>query len=154
MSARVDSPYYFDSPVAALAADLATVAANAGAVLARCTLYPWMVVVTYRDAAGNVAMVRQVVEGLLSEPPCATGYVPDGAEFMRGDVFPATRFDDMTPETRARYKAEYRDYLMWRKAKAYGKTVVQLVPWVDYDAVMLDESVERWVMPFARWSEE
>lgn len=148
MNARLDSPYYFDAPVG----DLAAVAANAGAVLARCTVYPWMVVVTYRDAAGNVAMVRQVVEGLLSEPPCATGYVPEGGELMRADIFPATRFEDMNDTGRARYRPEYRAFLMWRKAKALGKAVAQMVPWTEYDPILIDETVERWVKPACRYA--
>lgn len=148
MNAR--SPYFFDS----LAPDLAQTAANAGSILAKCTVYPWLVTVTYRTPEGVTRLDRQVIEALMSEAPDPLAFVPDGCEFMRADVFPATRFDDMNDAGRARYRPEYRAYLMWRKAKALGKAVGELVPWVDVDPVLIDENAERWVKPVGRYCGE
>ena len=76
---------------------------------------------------------------------------PDG-RVLRCDVFPAIRFDDFAENTRLRYRAQYRAFLMWRKARAADKSPAALVPWVDYDPIAIDETVERWVRPAGRYA--
>ena len=127
-------------------------AASAGAILANCTIYPWMVSVRYAEPGGRVQVARHVIEGLLHSPPDGVPLTPDGCECLSVVTFPATHFDDMPLEMRQRFRAEYKTYLMWRKAKAFSKPVAELVPWKDYDPVHIDESVERWVKPFGRYA--
>lgn len=131
--------------------------------LERCTFYPWIVQVAYRervaypDGSTVTEFPRyreriEVVQATLLDPPDELQFVPEGAEFLRADVFPATRFDDMTPLVRANYKRHYRAFLMWRKAHALGKPVAQLQPWTDYDPVLVDENCERWACPGVRYA--
>lgn len=148
-----------NAPLNSLANELVATAAQSADILARCTLYPWIVTVHYvrhewRRDGGRAPIFEQriaVVQGTLADMPDAAAFMPDGAEFHKADVFPAPRFDDMKPEQRQRYRAQYRAFLMWRKAHAFGKTVEQLQPWTDYDPVLIDESVERWAKPFGRY---
>lgn len=94
-------------------------------ILARCTVYPWVVTVRARrfDAeycGGAYRMTEQttIVQAPLGEGPDPHDLVPDGWELMRGDVFPAMRFDDMNSSSRLLYEPQYRAYLAWRQQRA------------------------------------
>lgn len=121
---------------------LELIAAGARA-LEKATLWPFVVTVTYRQA-GQVSTLRTVVQRAASNPPHGDDVLPADAEFMRADVLPAMRFADMAVGLRSRYAAEYKAFLMWRKGRAIGKSVDALVPWVEYDPVMIDAEVYRW----------
>jgi hypothetical protein len=139
--------------------DLVMAAARGAQAIERATLWPWIVTVGYSvttvaDDGARVTRYGQrteVVQSTLAEIPDATALMPEGADFLRADVFPATRFDDMSAETREKYRTHYQAFLMWRRAHALGKTVADLVPWVDYDAVFIDESVQRWAFGAQRY---
>ncbi len=132
--------------------------ANTAAILARCTLWPWIITVHYvrkewRRDGGSARYYEQRIEILqatLADMPEASDLVPEGCEFQKADVFPATRFDDMAIDVRQRYKQQYRAFLCWRKARAADKSPAELVPWVDFDPVDLDETCERWARPACR----
>lgn len=112
----------------------------------RATLWPFVITLRYRGADGQATLLREVVERPAGVAPLGMDLLPaDALELFRADVLPASRFDDMTPHVRGLYAAEYRAYLMWRKAKALGKAVAELKPWTDYDPISDDGRVHRWV---------
>lgn len=132
----------------AFAVEHATSAFAASGALARCTLVPWIVTVEWYEGevpTGRTVIDVQVLERALIEAPAAEDLVPAGCDFLRADVFPASRFDDMNAELRHRYRRQYAAYLMWRKAKAIGKTVREMVPWVDFDPPHDEMRMLRWV---------
>jgi hypothetical protein len=114
-------------------------------LIERATVYPWIVQFTYSTTQRVGMFGLRVVQAPMHAPPHAENFIPEGAELLREDIFPASRFEDMTQGRRERYRSHYRAFLMWRKAHALGKTVEDLSPWVDYDAALIDETVERWV---------
>lgn len=115
----------------------------------RATLWPFVATLVYR-LNGQVTTERKVVEAPASERPEGEDLIPAGAEYLRADVMPAARFDDMRASVRGNYTAEYRAYLMWCKAKSKGKTVAQLVAWEDYDPISTDGRVHRWTQGACR----
>ena len=138
-------------------ADALLPALAAGAVIAaKYTIWPWVVTVNYtlRDSKGKSYPEQRIVVVMapMSAAPDALDLMPDGATFLRADVFPATRFEDMGPDARMRYKEQYRAFLMHRKARAFGMEPDQMVPWEHYDPVMIDETVQRWAKQLGYWA--
>lgn len=146
-------------------------AAKAASIVERCALYPYVCSllvqhrIEYHDGTSQVSfdrteLFRQVLQAPNGQPPIAEDIVAGlgltAPLIMRADIVPAGRFDDMQPAQRQRYKAEYRAYLMWRKAHSVGLTEAQLKPWADgpdgYDPVTFDERVERWAKPVGRYA--
>jgi hypothetical protein len=119
-------------------------AAQAAQAIDRATLWPFVVKVEYIKADGSREQRTHVVQRAMHDAPDGIDLVPADAELLRVDAFPATRFNDMSAATRDKYRDQYKAFLLWRKAHALGKSVAALVPWVDYDAVHVDESVLRW----------
>lgn len=117
--------------------------------LENATLWPWVLKLTYTLHGGQVTSTH-IVESVIAQPPNELEFLPDGAEAVTADVFPASRFDDMPLPTRARYAPQYRAFLLWRAAKAIGKQVADMRPWVDYDPVGKDERVQSWLRPGRR----
>lgn len=132
--------------------DLLAATAGSAAVIERATLHPWVVSVGYHFTPGVHHVILDVVERRMDDRPDPLGFLPTGAELNRAEVFPAARFDDMPAATRERWMPHYRAFLMWRKAKALGKHVAEMTPWVDYDAILVDESVQRWAKPGVRYT--
>lgn len=126
---------------AALAAALAL-----GRKLENATLWPWVLKLTYTLHGGQVTSTH-IVESAVSQPPNELEFLPDGAESVTADVFPASRFDAMSLATRPRYAPQYRAFLLWRAAKAIGKQPCDMRPWVDYDPCGKDERVQSWLRP-------
>ena len=127
-------------------------AADAAAAVARATLWPWIVEVCWSRAEGIGQRTITVVQAPMHAPPSAEDHVPADAQLLRADVFPATRFEDMTPHVRLNYRQHYRAFLTWRKAHALGKAVDALQPWDELDPVLIDENVERWAKADTRYS--
>lgn len=116
-------------------------AIDSASILASITLWPWVITLTYRVALQAETRIH-IVQSALANRPAGDDLLPADAELLRCDVFPATRFDDMAPAVRLRYRAQYRAFLLWRKARAFGKA--ELVPGIDYDADEINESVVCW----------
>lgn len=120
---------------------------HATSALVRCTLVPWIVTVEWYEGerpTGRTVTSIRVIERPLLEAPAAEDLVPAGCDFLRADVFPASRFDDMSIGTRHRYGRQYQAYLLWRKAKAIGKAVADMKPWVDFDPPHDEMRMLRW----------
>jgi hypothetical protein len=135
------------APASATLADALRPAIDAGAIIERATLWPWIVDACWSRTQGIGQRSVSVVQAPMHQPPQAEDHIPADAQLLRADVFPATRFDDMTPTVRVVYRSQYSAFLMWRKAHALGKTVAELQPWTDYDPVTVDEAVQRWINP-------
>jgi hypothetical protein len=118
---------------------------SAASLIERATLYPWVVQFTYSSTPGIGMFGLRIVQAPMHNPPRAENFIPEGAELLREDTFPAMRFEDMSQGRRGRYRSHYRAFLMWRRAHALQVQVENLRPWVDYDCVLIDETVERWV---------
>jgi hypothetical protein len=132
---------------------------NAASALARSTLYPFVVSVRYQhtvtaDGATypRVVFDSRVIEAPLTEQPTGDELVPDGAKLLWKRVICGAQFDDMSRQQRSDHAPEYRQILMWRKAKAVGKARDAMVPWTDYDPVGMDETLERWLNPGVRYA--
>ncbi|XVJ69917.1 MAG: hypothetical protein HEQ39_09850 [Rhizobacter sp.] len=123
---------------------LALASVQSAQAIDRATLWPFVVVVEYIKADGKREQRTHIVQRAMHDAPDGIDLVPADAELLRVDAFPATRFDDMSAATRDKYRDQYKAFLLWRKAHALGKPVEALVPWQDYDAVHMDESVLRW----------
>lgn len=108
------------------------------------TLYPFVVTIHGQREGKFTVLIREVVQAPMHAPPIAEDFVPEGCVVGRADIFPASRFDDMSLQVRARYRSEYQEYLMWRKAWSLQKPRAELVPWVDYDCILLEGNVARW----------
>lgn len=134
------------SNFADIANGMLATAMNHAAILARCTVHPWVVSVTFR-LAGQVKFEMHIVRAPMAEPPAPEVLLPADAELLSADVFVADRFEDMAPATRQRYTNQYRRFLMWRRAWALRKSIAELEPWVDYDPVVIDAAVARWARP-------
>lgn len=133
-------------------ADLAHLATDSAATLARCTVYPWIVELVSVVPGHAATRHIHVHYAPLHRPPVPEDLLPEGAEFVRADVFPATRFDDMAIHNRDRYRAHYRAALTARRARAYGITVEQLQRSEHHDPVLVDGQVERWLRPNNRFT--
>lgn len=142
------------APIRALADDLIASIASGASIIDRATVWPWVVHVIWQregEAIGQHAL--QIVQRSMFDPPVEfDAGVPDGAVVLRSEIYPCTRFDDMTPTVRRVHTNHYREYLMWRRAHALGKKREQLDPWKDYDPIMIDESVQRWLQPGVRFA--
>jgi hypothetical protein len=132
------------SGFAAIANDLAHTAIHHADILARCTVHPWVVSLVYR-LNGATEFRTLIVRAPLAEAPQAHDHLPADAELLRADIFLADRFEDMPQSVRPRYTGQYRHFLMWRRAWALRKELSELEPWVDYDAIDVDNRVQRWV---------
>ncbi len=115
----------------------------AGAI-ERATVHPWIVEACWSRVENCAQRTIVVVQAPLSEHPEAEDHIPAGARFLRGDVFPAMRFEDFGPAQRERYRDHYRAFLLWRVARAHGKTVDEILPQAEGS---VRERVERWVKP-------
>jgi hypothetical protein len=125
--------------------------ANTAAITERCTLWPWVIKLTYLTASGCTETSTTILQSTAADAPQPEALLPHGAELLRSDVFPATRFENMRADVRDRYKPQYRAFVMWRKARAADKSQAEMQPWVDYDPIAIDESVERWARPVGRY---
>jgi len=133
---------------AALAAAL-----SAAKTLQHATLWPW--VITLRFTLDGAQMTStHIVQSTVGNPPDELQFLPAGAEDVFADVFPASRFDDMPLEVRPRYASQYRAFLMWRAAKAIGRPVADMRPWVDFDPIGKHERVESWLRPGRKLGDE
>lgn len=115
-----------------------------GTAVDRATLHPWVIETCWSRVAGCAQRTITVVQAPISAPPEAQDLVPDDAEVLRVDVFPATRFNDMRAGVRERYRDHYRAFLLWRVARAHGKTIEQMLPEAD---ASVSERVDRWARP-------
>lgn len=126
--------------------------AHSASILEACTLHPWVVSVGYHFEPGVHHVILQVVERRMDDRPDPLGFLPEGAELSRAEVFPAARFESMPAATRSRWMPHYRAYLLWASAKALGKQPHELQPWIDVDPVFVSETVERWANPGVRYT--
>lgn len=117
---------------------------NSQAILDRCTLVPWIVDVVWSRTAGIGMRTLVVVAAAQSQQPDAHDHIPPGAMVLRGDVFPASHFDGMTPRLREVYSPHYRAYLLWRRARAEGKTPTEFEASPAYDEAAFAERVALW----------
>ena len=114
--------------------------------LDNATLWPWVITLRY-TLNGERQQSVHIVQSTAGNPPDELQFVPDGAENVGADVFPASRFDDMDLAVRTNYAPQYRAFLMWRAAKAIGKRPEDMRPWVDFDPIGNDERVQSWLRP-------
>ena len=112
----------------------------------QAALAVWVLRLTYTLKGGQVTSTH-IIESGVCVPPNELDYLPDDAEAVTADVFPASRFETMPLPTRARYAPQYRAWLIWRAAKAIGKKPEDMRAWVDYDPVGKDERVQSWLRP-------
>lgn len=112
----------------------------------RATVWPWVITLRY-TLDGQRQQSVHIVQSAAVSPPDELQFVPDGAENLVADVFPASRFDDMALPTRPNYVQQYRAFLMWRAAHAIGRKPDDMRPWVDYDPIGKDERVSNWLRP-------
>lgn len=131
---------------------MALAAIQSAQAIDRATLWPFVVVVEYIKADGKREQRTHVVQRAMHDAPDGIDLVPADAELLRVDAFPATRFDEMSAATRGRYREQYKEFLMWRKARSLGKARNELVPWQDFDAVETEESVLRWAYGPCRYA--
>jgi hypothetical protein len=124
---------------------------DAARALERATVRPFIVHAYVDKEDGTGELYAEVIERPLHNAPIAEDVIPKGALLRWASIYPAARFDDMTLEQRESHRADYHMYLMWRRAKAIGKAREHLVPWVDYDAVMIENEVLRWMNPVGRY---
>lgn len=146
-------------PASRRIADFAEQAVKNARALEVATLWPFVVQIHFRPRVsyfdgtsqieydGAFEPTLQIVQAPLGKPPEASDYIPANAVpgSVRADIFPVSRFDDMAQALRSRYTGAYREYLMWRKANALQVSRAALRPWVDYDAILIDGVVARWV---------
>lgn len=132
--------------------DLARSLTKVPALVASLTQYPWIIEMTYRLPGQEPQRAIEIRMSTLAEMPHPADILPPEAELLHCDVFVATRFDDMPESVRQGYKAHYRAFRMWRKARALGKEVSAMQPHIDYDPIAIDEAVERWATPFGRYA--
>ena len=111
------------------------------------TVHPWIVEACWSRVENCGQRTIKVVLAPLSQHPEAEDHIPAGAIFLRGDVFPASRFEDFNPAARERYRDHYRAFLLWRVARAHGKTVEAVLPQAE---ASVTERVDRWVGSPAR----
>ena len=114
--------------------------------LQNVTVWPWVITLRY-TLDGQRQQSVHIVQSTAVSPPDELQFVPEGAENLAADVFPASRFDDMAIATRTNYAPQYRAFLMWRAAHAIGKKPGDMRPWVDYDPIGKDERVSSWLRP-------
>lgn len=121
--------------------------------LDNCTLWPFVATLSYampcdpQSVAGEGITITRIVQATFNNPPVAEDMIPTGATLLRGDIFPATRFDDMQKALRQRYAPQYTAFLLWRKARSLDKTPGELKAWTDYDPIDLEDRVFRWANP-------
>jgi hypothetical protein len=124
---------------------------DAARALARATVYPFIVRAYAEKADGTCELFAEVIERPLHHAPIGHDVIPKDAKLLWASIYPASRFDDMNRGQRESHRGDYHMYLMWRRAKAIGKAREDLVPWVDYDAVMIENEVLRWMNPVGRY---
>lgn len=123
---------------------LATSPAHTASILERCTVWPWVVDVCWSRVEGIGMRTIHVVAAPMSQPPDPHDYIPEGAMLLRGEVFPATRFDEMTPHVRRLYSAHYRAFLLWRRATTSGLKVDEFIASPEYDESEIASRVAYW----------
>lgn len=114
----------------------------AGAFIGRVTSWAWVIDLSYRiQRAHGMSSERIVVieEAPMTAAPDPLEQIPAGAEFLRADVFPATRFDDMPKPARDRYRLHYRIFVQWRRAR------VEQIDVRCVDAEWAAEQVANWL---------
>ena len=150
-TSKADAVLHY-STQAALAKTLAEQAAAMHTVIDRAASLPYVITIRAPDADNAwhcVAM--QVVESAPGAIPDPLQLVPPGVDEFSVDMLPASRFEGMPVAIRQRYATQYRAYLMWRKARAIGKALKDMKPWVDHDPIDDDERVQRWLKPIGRY---
>lgn len=125
---------------------LADAAVNSARAVESVTLYPFIVTLRY-TLDGKPQRDVHVIESTMSKRPDGFDLLPKQAENIAADVFPASRFDDMPSSTRQNYSGQYRQYLTWRAARAFGMSIPDLWATKSLDYVELDERVQNWLRP-------
>ena len=123
-----------------IAAAAFTAAMRNGVALERATLHPWVITAEYLhpDCEGTQRVIK-IVQAPLSQRPEADDHLPGDAQVLREDIFPAERFATMALEVRPRYRAEYEEFVKWRRVKeAFNDPA---------DAVAIDYAVSLWLRP-------
>ena len=128
---------------------------RSGDILASVTLVPWVLRAWANEQrpitgggsfARSVLVLHTIVQAPMTQPPEIDDHLPEGAVPVRSMVYPVQQVLDTPPGARRGLPSDdYRLHLLWRKARALGKQRRELDPWVDYDPILIDESVERWV---------
>lgn len=123
------------------------------AAILSATVYPYAVLVRYRDAAGRVVDEWRIVMAHEADDIDEVSLVPEGCEFMRAERMPIERLHSLPVAQRERYRPAFKSYWLWRRSRdpAVGKPVAELITHVDYDPILLDMEVNRWVRPFNNW---
>lgn len=124
---------------------------RAGQAVINATLWPWIIAIDYTDAQGLPKRTIEVEQRTLADTPQPEDLMPAGGTFLRAELFPATRFDDLPPTHRWKYKDHYAAYLKWRLAHALGKKVEDLIPWEEMDPISIDMKVQRWASVGSVW---
>lgn len=126
--------------------------AAAAAIIERATVYPWIVEAVYSPTTGLAMTKTVVVRAPLHEPPDPHDLVPEGAMLLRGEVYPASKLDDMPPASRRDRISHFIAMYLHRKALIADKPVDELKGWLDFDPIHLDEETRRWANPGVRFT--
>lgn len=110
---------------------------------ATATPLPYVVAATF--SIGNQRCLTVAVEWAANSLGLAAeDLVPEGAQLLRGEVFPAARLADMALSQRKQYRPHYSAYLLDRRARQLGVERADLRPWVDFDPIATEASVNAW----------
>jgi hypothetical protein len=108
----------------------------------RATVHPWVVSVLWLTPEGKTEGVVNVTWAAMSNPPEPEDLIPAGCALRRAEVYPASRFGTLPITARGNYAAHYKQFLLARKARAYGVSESEMLR--SCDMTYLDESVARW----------
>lgn len=108
------------------------------------TVCPWIVDVAWARDAGIGQRTIVVVVAPMTSPPAGEDHVPEGCTLLRAEVFPASRFDSMTPRVRDVHRLHYVALMKWRRSLSIGKEQRALVPWLDFDPDELTAAAASW----------
>ena len=127
-------------------------AANGAAALDRSTVLPWVVELVSVKPGHAATRHISVLYAPLQRPPLPHSLLPQGARFVRADVFLTTRLDGMPVHQRDRFRDHYKAVLMARRAETREMTVEQLRASEHHDPVLIDGQLERWLRPHNRFT--
>lgn len=121
------------------------------AILDKCTVYPFAVFIGYRSATGVAVDSWRIVMAHSAGDIDEVSFVPPGCELMRTELMPVERLHALPVSQRGRYRAAFVAYWMWRRSRSIDKPLADMKPHTDYDPILMDEEVRRWVQPVGRY---
>lgn len=109
-------------------------------------LQPWVVLVVFLNKDQQRREHAEIVMSSRSKAPGWLG-TNEPHTVLRAETFLAEVFDKLDPRGRRKYRAAYAAWLMHQAAERAGKNRNALIPWLDYDPIVIDAAVENWLDP-------